>query len=322
MNSILVDIIEEDVARILSKVDLSSLSGKKVLITGASGLIGTYLAACLKNIPAQTMVSMQSEPPTYYDDLISPDTEFYYGDLTLGDEDGPFLPQADYIIHAAGYGQPQKYTANMDKSILINTSVTMELLNGHLISGGKFLYLSSSEVHRDVEPYHPRACYINSKKCGETICSIHGAKVARVCLAYGPGTRPGDQRVLNSFIQEALVTRRIELLDLGLAKRTYCYVSDIVEMLWHILFEGEQPIYEVGGISRTTILGLAQMVGQYTSASVFSIDGSGISGASPCDEPNICHTIAEFGKRDFVSLEDGLFRTIKWQKELYTKEAK
>ena len=59
-------------------------------------------------------------------------------------------------------------------------------------------------------PLHPRASYIEGKRGGETICNAYRSQgvravSARLALAYGPGTRKGDKRAMNSFIEKALM---------------------------------------------------------------------------------------------------------------------
>ena len=132
---------------------------------------------------------------------------------------------------------------------------------------------------------HPRACYIEGKRGGETICNAYRSQgvravSARLALAYGPGTRKGDKRALNSFIEKALCQRRIELMDAGKAVRTYCYVSDAVELMWQATLCGRQPVYNIGGHSTVTIGELAKLVGQITGASVsFPQQSAEVAGA-------------------------------------------
>jgi len=137
------------------------------------------------------------------------------------------------------------------KTLKLNTETTFYLFD-KLKKNGKFLFLSTSEVysglanppHKESEigttnTTHPRSCYIEAKRCGEAICNAHRekgvqSKSARLSLAYGPGTKPNDLRVINSFIQKALQGKR-ELLDQGEAKRTYCYKSDKTEIMETVL---------------------------------------------------------------------------------------
>ena len=59
---------------------------------------------------------------------------------------------------------------------------------------------------------------------------------------------------MNSFIEKALCAcGKIELMDAGNAIRTYCYVSDAVELMWQAALNGTQPVYNIGGHSTVTI---------------------------------------------------------------------
>lgn len=339
MNNPIIDIIEKDTFEISSKINFKELDGKSILITGASGLIGTYLLATLKNIQdnglaIKVFAVIQSEFPSYLSKF-GESVDFLKGDLTKHD----FLrslPDADYIIHAAGYGQPGKFMENPIKTIELNTTCANELVK-KLKLNGKFLFISTSEVYSGLPnpPYkeeeigttnttHPRSCYIEGKRCGEAIVNAYrqlgiNAKSARLSLAYGPGTKPGDARVINSFIYKGLKDGKITLMDMGEAKRTYCYVQDAVEVLWHILLKGSEPIYNVGGNSHTTIAELAQKVADYLKVPVIFPETQKIKmiGAPDNVALDMTKSKQEFNKVDFTSLDDGLAKTIEWQRSLY-----
>jgi len=203
-----------------------------------------------------------------------------------------------------------------------------EINNFYLKPGGKLLYLSSSEVYSglpyppfsenqigNTSPSHPRACYIEGKKCGETICMAArrkgiDAKIARVSLVYGDGTKKGDSRVLNQFIEQALTNKRIELRDSGTAKRTYCYISDAVKMMWKILLDGKSDIYNLGGFSTVTIAELARIIGKLTDSEVIIPKNvqNGMVGAPKDVRLDMNKVLNEFDMKieDFVDLKDGL----------------
>ena len=337
----LVDVILADINEITVRVDLGELNGKSILVTGASGLIGTYTLACLNNISNDISSSVElygtvhNDPPDHYNLLFSDmGVHSIRGDLT----DRSFqksLPRADYIIHSAGYGQPGRFMEDPVKTIELNTTVTISLLN-KLNPGGKFLYISSSEVYSGLAriPYseadigttnttHTRSCYIESKRCGEAICNAYRqkgvqAKSARLALAYGPGTRTGDRRVLNVFIEKGL-RGSIALRDAGKAKRTYCYVADAVEVMWSILLMGKESVYNVGGESRTTIADLATKIGGIIGVPVvFPEQDEDIEGAPDDVLLDMSLVRREFGKDDYIPLTKGLGRTIEWQRALYS----
>ena len=277
----------------------------RLLITGAYGLVGSNICKAL-----------------------SPDievTKVKFNDLSGA------IGMYDYIIHAAGYGQPIKFVEDEIATIEVNTRTTRELFN-YLKPNGKYLFISTSEVYSGAKtpyvesdigttnPQHARACYIEGKRCGEAICSAYkrkgyDVKIARLALAYGQGTKPYDTRVLNQFIEQALTTGKIVMKDSGEAIRTYCYIDDVVGMLLDILFKGTQPVYNVGGFSTTTIKDLAFQIALQVGATV-EFGEEGLKGAPEDVILDMNLTLAEF-PRDFTSFEEGLKRTIEYQKTLY-----
>ncbi len=283
---------------------------KKLLLTGAFGLVGTNLCKILeRDYPEIEITKVKCD---YLD-------EVWGGNIF------------DYIIHAGGYGQPIKFSEDKVHTIEINTKTTIDLFS-KLKPNGKFLFVSTAEVYSGAPsphteamigtttPQHPRACYIEGKRCGEAICMAYreqgyDVKIARLALAYGSGTKQGDTRVLNQFIEQALTTKEIKLKDKGEATRTYCYVDDACEMMLDILFYGTQPVYNVGGESTVTIKDLAQKIADLTGSRV-TLGDNGLPGAPDDVKLSLGLVLTEF-PRKFVSLEEGLERTIRYQKKLY-----
>ncbi|HEY4148867.1 MAG TPA: NAD-dependent epimerase/dehydratase family protein [Chitinophagaceae bacterium] len=326
-------IIEEDAGIINGKVDFTALQNKTILITGASGLLGIYFLTCLGRLAEQGMAIkvvavFRSELPPYLAGKGFTGMQICRGDIT----DYEFcrsLPEADYIIHAAGYGQPMKFMESPEKTLKLNTFSTF-LLFDKLRPGGHFMFVSSSEVYsglsRDVytedeigstNTTHPRACYIEGKRGGEAICNAYRSKnvkasSVRLAHTYGPGTKKGDKRVILSFIEKALAGK-IEMIDKGEAVRTYCYVADAVEIMWKILLSAKEPVYNVGGNSQTTIANLAHRIGAIMSVPVIMPTGNeGVAGAPKDVKLDMQKVAGEFGKTQYISLEEGLQRTIKW----------
>jgi UDP-glucuronate decarboxylase len=337
------NIILEDVEKICSNSDFSELNNSTILVTGASGLLGSSFIASLfylKTIGYKLDVYAQtlSDVPAHISKLaLEGGFKVIQSDLA-NFENYSHLPEADFIIHSAGYAQPTRFLANPAATLQINTSATIALLN-KLRSGGKFLFLSSAEVYcgltngpfseeliGSTTPFHPRAAYIEGKRCGEAICGSFRAsgvqaKIARLGDVYGPGTRKHDKRALNNFIEKALLRGRIDLLDSGRAIRTYCYISDAVELMWKILLSGKELVYNVGGRSTYSIAELAKIIGRLTETDVvFPDQSTGIIGAPPELGQNLTRVETEFNKSNYVSLEDGLSRTIAWQRHLYDKK--
>lgn len=298
-----------------------------------------YMVFLIKaGVPLEVYAQIFSDPPPHMLELIScGKIKVLQIDLSNISE-YERLPDADVIIHSAGYAQPMLFMRNPVATMQINITATMALLK-RLRPQGSFIFISSSEVycglkesifHEDyigtTTPYHPRASYIEGKKSGEAVCNAFRSQGVRVISArlgdtYGPGTRKHDERALNSFIEKALFNQKIELLDLGTAMRTYCYIADALELLIKILFYGKQALYNVGGHSYTSIAELAKTIGKITNVPVilpsYEIQ---VVGSPDIIRLDLSRVEAETGKTEYVELEEGLKRTISWQRELYGRE--
>jgi UDP-glucuronate decarboxylase len=337
----LAEMLYDDAQHVLSNVDFSALHDAAVLVTGASGLIGSHIVMTLNALAAsvgrnlQIYCNVRSFPPPHLEELMG-STGFNWLNVDLSDQSQYHqLPQADLIFHAAGYAQPLRFMESPVDTIAANTCAALALLN-KLNPGGRFIFLSSTEVYSGLQdkrcteedigsttPFHPRACYIEGKRCAEAVCAsffnqgVHAIS-ARLGDVFGPGTRSGDLRSLNSFIYQALVQKTICLRDRGKAIRTFAYVSDIVEMLWKIMLSGKWPVYNVVGQEVTTIGDMAVKIARIASAEVvFPENDSSVQGAPAELVIDGSRYSNEFEKCRFVALEDGLKKTIAWQKRLY-----
>lgn len=330
----LTKLITKNAKAILQAVDLRALSGKTVLLTGASGLIGIHMLACIKEAgadmePPKVAAVVNREPLPFVKEILEEqEAQLFRGDLT----DIDFcrsLPAADFIIHTAGYGQPVRILENPLGTLKLNT-LCMYLLFEKLLPGGSFLFVSTSEVYTGLDkppfsetqigttnPGHPRSCYIEAKRCGEAIVNAYrqkgvNAKSARLALAYGPGTRTDDKRAVNSLIQKGM-DGAVTLLDAGAARRAYCYVTDAVELLWKILLDGTEAVYNVGGVEVMSIADMAGKIGSLMHVPViFPEHPNEVAGGSAAAWLDMTKANTELNKTKYVSLDEGLRHTIEW----------
>ena len=333
--------IELDARKVHSQVDLTYFKNKKILVTGASGIIGANFLSVLalqnesQNRPEYIhAVTKTGKFPITLSNSVTPKVI----DLTDVNEVNS-LGQYDFILHAAGYGQPGKFLDSPLKTINLNVGLTASLIE-KVEPNGKFVFISTSEIYSGLSepPFneeqvgttntnHPRASYIEGKRTGEALVSIArsqlgiDAKSLRLALAYGPGTKDGDERVLNTFIDQALSGNQIRLRDPGDTWRTYCYVSDAIQMILDASLNGQSDIYNVGGKSRVQIKELAKLIGRLTGVEVEipAASSTSLSGA-PDDVWLDLRKIGEISNLDaLVTLEDGLERTISWRKSIPQK---
>ncbi len=304
------------------------LIGSKILITGASGLIGIHLTEFFKKFSNNVYTLMKNSPPVYMKNIFER-SNLIIGDVTK-DELLDFLPtDFDYIIHSAGYATPSKFMDNQNETTQIGSYSTKRLFR-KLKKRGNFLFISSSEIYGGVEnptennkivTNQKRECYIQAKVLGEQIVKeyfekSYNAKSVRVCNAYGPGFKLGDQRALNTFIRQALLNKEIRLRDSGKDIRNYCYVSDIVTKMLNVCFYGKSSVYNIGSDdpdSLVTISELAEKIAKITNSIVIypKVGGDNI-GSPKCSTVSMNKYNNEFGKYFSIPLEDGLKETVDW----------
>jgi UDP-glucuronate decarboxylase len=338
---VLADALLDEGHGVCSRVDFSAFQDATILITGASGLIGSNFVATLralldsKKCALTAYCIVHSEPGPHFAALVK-HPAFHLLSVDLSDYSQYHqIPAADLVIHAAGYAQPDRFMNAPVDTVAVNAFATLGLL-GKLKQDGRLLFLSSTELYCGLQgrtcsendigtstPFHPRAAYIEGKRCGETICysyflrGVHAVS-ARLGDVFGPGTRRSDERSINAFIRKAISNGVIDLKDRGSAIRTFCYVSDVVEMLWKIVLFGKQPIYNIGGQAATSIADVACRIARITGARVvFPQQDSGVTGAPLGLAIDQSRFFSEFSKDTFVSLNTGLEKTIAWQRRLY-----
>lgn len=232
--------------------------GKKILLTGGAGFLGSQLThyflrlndrALFKNIcHLEIWDNFQRGIPTWLD-TIKTRKDLSLKDFDVTKENKPDHP--DFIIHAASIASPTYYRKYPIETIDANVTGVRNLLNYSMQNSiESFLFFSTSEIYGDPDPSNiptredyrgfvsctgPRACYDESKRLGETLCVNFWqqykvpVKIARPFNNYGPGLKITDKRVLPDFFKDVILNNNITLLSDGRATRTFCYISDAIE---------------------------------------------------------------------------------------------
>lgn len=279
MSNIAEKIVDEDVDSIIEDIkDFSSiLQGKRFLLIGGSGFLGTYF---YKTLIALNEILPKPIKITIIDNMITGknkiknrnnNVKFLKADIS---QNLNIRGRIDYIIHAASIASPPIYRKFPLETIDVNYQGTRNVLE--LAKKGKtssILYLSSSEIYGDPdviptpESYKgyvsctgPRACYDESKRLAETICVIYHKKfgipikIARPFNIFGPYLSLDDGRVLPDFIKNAITKSKIIIHSNGTSTRSFCYVTDAIKAFFRILLLAPPgSIFNVGNNEEISI---------------------------------------------------------------------
>ena len=245
-------------------VDIEKLYGKKVLITGATGTIGSFAADALIHLnqkeKAHIRVLLAGRSVEKLQNQFGnhDNVKYLSYDLNAPIE---FDEDIDYVIHAAGNAHPAAFNGDPVGTIVGNVDSTYRLLEYAKNHGGKrFLYVSSGEVYGQgdssldafdetysgyMDVLSPRSCYPLSKRMAENLCvsywKQHGVEsvIVRPCHTYGPFMTSSDNRAHAQFLHNALAGKDIVMKSAGTQMRSYNYVADCVAGLLTVLVDGE-----------------------------------------------------------------------------------
>lgn len=333
-------ILQED-AKILAKSHSSKIGkNSKILITGASGLIGInllsfFLTPECNERELEIYVTIPSIQGLNFIKSVYPNQKINYISLSLEDLSLNEVKQKfDYIFHLATYGQPNRFTVESEKTMHLNSIGIIKLFD-LLSPTGRFFFSSSSEVysgninfpHNENEigttnTFHPRACYIEGKRFGEAYCylkSQQGVKAysGRISLSYGPGFRMDDKRVLNEFIFNAINEDKIKMLDDGSAIRVYCYVRDTIDMILSLIQTNHFMPVNICGVEETSIFELGSLVSNECSCELIpGPKNNTLIGAPKVVSSSPDNIIELINKKSFVNISEGVSKSVKWARNL------
>lgn len=255
----------ENVSRSAS-VPWESFRSSTILVTGATGLIGSLVVKALEsrnrlfgqNITVMALVRSREKAAQVLGSCVeNSNVRLVVGDVTVPlDVDG----QIDYIIHAASATSSKYFVTNPVETIataIDGTRNVLELARRCKVKG--FLYLSSLEVYGApaeghvkmqeseagyIDSMKVRSCYSEGKRMVECLCASYASeygvpvKVARLAQTFGAGVAYEDGRVFAQFARSAIEGSDIVLKTKGETLRNYCYTADAVTALLLVLVKG------------------------------------------------------------------------------------
>lgn len=256
-------IVQEDMQEILKDIEVNSLKDKTILITGATGMLATYLVYFLNylnvienlNIKIIGIVRNREKAIKIFEGI---KIELLVQDIQV---EINYNDKVDYIFHMASSANPRAILENPIDIIKANTIGTFNVFELARSKSAKVIFTSTREIYGKldesiefikendmgiVDCLERRACYPESKRIGETICNSYfyqyGVKynIIRIAHVYGPGMNiDGDGRIMSDLIENISKHQNIILKSDGTALRAFCYITDAIRGLLLILIEGK-----------------------------------------------------------------------------------
>ncbi|MDN3207600.1 NAD-dependent epimerase/dehydratase family protein [Pediococcus pentosaceus] len=285
-------IIIEDIKRMSDEIqELPNFFNKRILITGATGMIASYITALFiylneyknANIDLYMLYRNKSKLVSKFGEAVLKNKKLHLVEQNINnsimvDED------VDIIIHAASnasaYSMVHDPIEIFDANI-IGTRNVLEFAKEHKVQHVHFL--STREIYGATDgkdsinetsygtliPEDVRNAYPISKKAAENLLALYSAKfninytISRIAHCYGPGMLiKNDGRIMSDLIGDVVAKRNITLKSKGESKRAFIYVTDVVEAVLKIISKGNiRNAYNVANeTEELTIYSLATML--------------------------------------------------------------
>ena len=313
---------------------MAELTGVPVLVTGATGFLGSHLTRRLLDEGAQVHALTSTVSSVYPQRLLAVRDEVTLHEGSLTDRSAMDAVASDVrprlVFHLGAYTHVGKSWQRVDECVQVNVQGTVNLLQALAPYGfDKFVYAGTSEIYGDVDvpfredgPVNPISPYSVSKYAGERYCRMfHQGKgwplvMVRPFNAYGPAQSP--DRIIPEIIVRALRGQRLAMTQ-GRQTREFNYATDIAAGFLSAALKGEPGrLYNIGCGNEVSMADLASTILRLMGDPI--VAELGVLPDRPTEiwrmHSDATRARTELGWAPEVSLEDGLRRTIDW----YTAE--
>src|ERR1035441_6661917 len=252
---------------------------KRILITGAAGFLGSHLSdrfikegyhvIGMDNLITGALKNIEHLFPLK-------EFEFYHHDVSRF----VHVPGSlDYILHFASPASPIDYLKMPIQTLKVGSLGTHNLLGLAKSKNARMLIASTSEVYGDpdvhpqnedywghVNPVGPRGVYDEAKRFQEAITMAYHTfhnletRIVRIFNTYGPRMRLDDGRALPAFMGQALRGEDITVFGDGSQTRSFCYVDDLIEGIYRLLFSDYSYPVNIGNPNEITIKQFAEEI--------------------------------------------------------------
>ena len=312
----------------------------RVLITGGAGFLGSHLCDRFiqEDFDVVCVDNFLTGSPSNIAHLFG-NERFQFMELDVSS----FLyveGDLDYILHFASPASPVDYLTYPIQTLKVGSLGTHNLLGLAKSKGARLLLASTSEVYGDpkvhpqpetywghVNPTGPRGVYDEAKRFAEAMTMAyhryHGVetRIVRIFNTYGPRMRPYDGRVVPAFLTQAIKGEPLTIFGDGSQSRSFCFVSDLVEGIYRVLFNPSSDPFNVGNPTECTVLEFAETVQRMFNPSVELVLKPLPVDDPKTRQPDIGRARSLLGWEPTIGLEEGLRKTYGYFVEVLKNES-
>ena len=303
---------------------------KRTLVTGGAGFLGSFL--CEKLLDQGHEVIALDNFYTGSRKNISHLLDHPSFELIRHDIVEPILLEVDWIFNMACPASPIHYQYNPVKTVKTSVMGAINMLGLAKRVRARILQASTSEVYGDpeihpqqesywgsVNPIGLRSCYDEGKRVAETLMMDYhrqnqvDIKLVRIFNTYGPRMHINDGRVVSNFIVAALKEEPLEIFGDGEQTRSFCYVSDLIDVILKMMKKDDfiGPV-NIGNPGEFTIRELAEKILKLTGSRSKIQVRQERSDDPVRRRPDISLAREKLGWEPSVDLEEGLGKTIEY----------
>ena len=303
---------------------------KRTLVTGGAGFLGSFL--CEKLLDQGHEVIALDNFYTGSRKNISHLLDHPSFELIRHDIVEPILLEVDWIFNMACPASPIHYQYNPVKTVKTSVMGAINMLGLAKRVRARILQASTSEVYGlpeshpqqesywgSVNPIGLRSCYDEGKRVAETLMMDYhrqnqvDIKLVRIFNTYGPRMHINDGRVVSNFIVAALKEEPLEIFGDGEQTRSFCYVSDLIDVILKMMNKDDLigPV-NIGNPGEFTIRELAEKILKLTGSRSKIQVRQERSDDPVRRRPDISLAREKLGWEPSVDLEEGLGKTIEY----------
>ena len=303
---------------------------KRTLVTGGAGFLGSFL--CEKMLDQGHEVIALDNFYTGSRKNISHLLDHPSFELIRHDIVEPILLEVDWIFNMACPASPIHYQYNPVKTVKTSVMGAINMLGLAKRVRARILQASTSEVYGDpeihpqqesywgsVNPIGLRSCYDEVKRVAETLMMDYlrqnqvDIMLVRIFNTYGPRMHINDGRVVSNFIVAALKEEPLEIFGDGEQTRSFCYVSDLIDVILKMMNKDDfiGPV-NIGNPGEFTIRELAEKILKLTGSRSKIQVRQERSDDPVRRRPDISLAREKLGWEPSVDLEEGLGKTIEY----------